>query len=387
MAPLRRGSKIHDQLFQSLKDVGANYVRYVPWLPYPKLGVAELEPPGSGKTSWDFSLGRGVCIPRVYGRGESERLVPGHLWRRSVLGHATDEHALRRDAVFPRSRRRRGRSCKLGRQVFRTRLAVAKELLGVRGSRERPRDGPGMTRRMTELGPEVIQQFDQTPGPAACYSKKHGHPPVPGPWMTDWFSELVHADAGVARTINRRAVMSCEGAPPETYLQDFQTWDARALMCPLYSFLYHEYANGFEGFYTNRISDESQRASVARALVTGYMIEYTLRDKGQIHYDWDQPWTRAVPDRAAALDWANRANHLRAGVAHDFLIYGRMLRPGKVSGVSERDFGWGEEPAVESGTWQAADGRIGVVLAYYANLRESPRVELEGQVSKRLPST
>jgi hypothetical protein len=54
--PLRRGSKIHDKVFQSLKELGADYVRYVPWLPYPKLAVAELEPPKDGKTSWDFSL-------------------------------------------------------------------------------------------------------------------------------------------------------------------------------------------------------------------------------------------------------------------------------------------------------------------------------------------
>jgi Glycosyl hydrolases family 39 len=54
--PLRRGSGIHDNAFQSLHDLQADYVRYVPWLPYPKLGVAELEPPKDGKTSWDFSL-------------------------------------------------------------------------------------------------------------------------------------------------------------------------------------------------------------------------------------------------------------------------------------------------------------------------------------------
>ena len=54
--PLRRGSKIHDRVFENLKALGADYVRYVPWLPYPKLGVAELEPPANGKTSWDFSL-------------------------------------------------------------------------------------------------------------------------------------------------------------------------------------------------------------------------------------------------------------------------------------------------------------------------------------------
>jgi len=54
--PLRRGTQIHDRVFQALHDLGADYVRYVPWLPYPKLGVAELEPPADGKTSWDFSL-------------------------------------------------------------------------------------------------------------------------------------------------------------------------------------------------------------------------------------------------------------------------------------------------------------------------------------------
>jgi hypothetical protein len=54
--PLRRGTKIHDRVFQALHDLGADCVRYVPWLPYPKLGVAELEPPQDGKTSWDFSL-------------------------------------------------------------------------------------------------------------------------------------------------------------------------------------------------------------------------------------------------------------------------------------------------------------------------------------------
>src|SRR5262245_15302817 len=54
--PLRRGTPVHDNAHKALRDLGADYVRYVPWLPYPKLGVAELEPPKDGKTSWDFSL-------------------------------------------------------------------------------------------------------------------------------------------------------------------------------------------------------------------------------------------------------------------------------------------------------------------------------------------
>jgi len=54
--PLRPGSAIHEKAYAEVKRLGAEYVRYVPWLPYPRLGVAELEPPANGKTSWDFSL-------------------------------------------------------------------------------------------------------------------------------------------------------------------------------------------------------------------------------------------------------------------------------------------------------------------------------------------
>ncbi|MEO6966287.1 MAG: glycosyl hydrolase family 39, partial [Acidobacteriaceae bacterium] len=53
---LNRGSAMHDGAFGALKQLGADYVRYVPWLPYPRLAVAELEPPTATSTSWDFSL-------------------------------------------------------------------------------------------------------------------------------------------------------------------------------------------------------------------------------------------------------------------------------------------------------------------------------------------
>jgi hypothetical protein len=52
---LNPGSPIHDGSFAALKTLGADYVRYVPWLPYPKIAVAELEPPTKDHTSWDFT--------------------------------------------------------------------------------------------------------------------------------------------------------------------------------------------------------------------------------------------------------------------------------------------------------------------------------------------
>lgn len=52
---LNPGAPIHDGAFSALKSLGADYVRFVPWLPYPKIAVAELAPPTKEKTSWDFT--------------------------------------------------------------------------------------------------------------------------------------------------------------------------------------------------------------------------------------------------------------------------------------------------------------------------------------------
>jgi hypothetical protein len=52
---VRNSSPIHKPTFNALKNLGADYVRYVPWFPYPKMAVAELKPPTSDKTYWDFT--------------------------------------------------------------------------------------------------------------------------------------------------------------------------------------------------------------------------------------------------------------------------------------------------------------------------------------------
>ena len=52
--PLRPGQPLGVAAYKAVQELGADYVRYVPWLPYPRLGVAELEPPTPEKTSWNF---------------------------------------------------------------------------------------------------------------------------------------------------------------------------------------------------------------------------------------------------------------------------------------------------------------------------------------------
>jgi hypothetical protein len=51
---LRQPSSFHDSAYKALKDLGADYVRYVPWFPYPKLAVAELKAPTKSETFWNY---------------------------------------------------------------------------------------------------------------------------------------------------------------------------------------------------------------------------------------------------------------------------------------------------------------------------------------------
>ena len=53
--PMRRGAAIHDQWIAALRNLNMFYARLQPWAPFPKLSIAELDPPRDGHTSWDFS--------------------------------------------------------------------------------------------------------------------------------------------------------------------------------------------------------------------------------------------------------------------------------------------------------------------------------------------
>jgi hypothetical protein len=54
--PLQPGQPLGAAAFSAVSALGPDYMRYAAWFPYPKLAVAELQPPTPQGTSWDFSL-------------------------------------------------------------------------------------------------------------------------------------------------------------------------------------------------------------------------------------------------------------------------------------------------------------------------------------------
>jgi hypothetical protein len=57
--PLLSNSSTRENALSSLKSVAADYIRYVPWFPYPRLSVPEIDPPVQNEThcstNWDFT--------------------------------------------------------------------------------------------------------------------------------------------------------------------------------------------------------------------------------------------------------------------------------------------------------------------------------------------
>ena len=94
---LRKNSPIHDATFQALKNLGADYVRYVPWFPYAKLAVAELKPPTKTQTFWDFSYLDSTMNDLMQAQAGHSVIInfsttPAWLWRANEVKYPDDPY-------------------------------------------------------------------------------------------------------------------------------------------------------------------------------------------------------------------------------------------------------------------------------------------------------
>jgi hypothetical protein len=59
---LERGSAIHDQIFTNLASLQSHMTRYVPWFPYPRYAVAELDAPSIGQSCGHATDGYAITL-------------------------------------------------------------------------------------------------------------------------------------------------------------------------------------------------------------------------------------------------------------------------------------------------------------------------------------
>ena len=256
--------------------------------------------------------------------------------------------------------------------------------------------------RLIGWGLESIQFFDQNCGATTfpCFSDSHGHPSIPGKWMTHAMEKQMAAFGAAAVAAGETEVIhSTEMACNEYCLQLFQQSDSRLWppghrsqdnVVPLYQYLFHEciIMHGGMGFAPEpyhipiRNAYNGVMGEIAGGVMTG---DGSLLDKDTSNW---ADWEPKVGNNDHGLDMIRAVTALRRGEGRQYLVYGRMQSPPVIEGVPlvEWEFQGKENaiPAVFDAAWMAPDGRHAVVLANWTSEAQEVKVRdlrLGGSVS------
>lgn len=252
-------------------------------------------------------------------------------------------------------------------------------------------------RHLVSWGMESLQFFDQNNGASTfpCYALDHGHPSVPGRWMAEGMERVIAEFAQVCETRkDLQVVQSAEAGVNEYCLPLFQLTEFRLIPpghqgpgwsmaeeIPLYQYLFHEciVIQGMMGF-----GQEPYHVPIANAAnaVMGSIPGGVLKGNGTLQ-DQDTmtfaPWGPVVGNDADGLEMIRTVTALRRGPGRDFLVLGRMQKPGRVRDVQTVRWSDGKRehsvPAVFHALWQAPDGRLGVVLANWTTEAQTVTIE------------
>lgn len=236
----------------------------------------------------------------------------------------------------------------------------------------------GEVRAMGEAGIDYAQILDQNHGgnPYFCFSRDHGHAPVPGPWMTQSMMELLKK----AHETAPHMLFGCESAAGEPYLPYLMLSDNRfnlGWICgkpiPIFAYLYHEYLSNFMGNQvcagsTFAPDPESLCYRLAYSFAAGDLLTLILTDDGRITQAWGDRQFDLLPDEEQAITLLRNMTALRRGKGKKYLCGGRMIKPLSVSEIPTRTFAMRtpaktcQAPCVLFSRWQSADGCKAQVL-------------------------
>jgi len=197
---------------------------------------------------------------------------------------------------------------------------------------------------MVNAGIDYAQLLDQNHGgtPYMCYSKEHGHPPVPGKWESDAAIKImqkIKANVGESKMM-----FGCESSAAEVFIPELRFSDNRyeinfhfGMPVPLYAYIYHEYLHNFMG---NQVGCEysincrkSKEINVlyrlAYSFVAGDLMTLVINDEGKIQWAWGQFdfSDEYMPEQEDIMTLIANLNVWRKGAAYKYLHDGRMLKP------------------------------------------------------------
>ncbi len=248
---------------------------------------------------------------------------------------------------------------------------------------------------MLNAGTDYIQLLDQNHGgtPYFCYSKNHGHPPVPGKWASDELKDILR---GIDNNgFEQKYLLGCESAASEVFIPELLFSDNRYELnyllgepVPLFAYIYHSYVNNFMGNQVNGDSifncdacKDNLLYRLAYSFTAGDFLTLVINDMGRIQWSWGQSnFSNArMPDMEDTLSFVKNLNSWRKGESKKYLLSGDMLKPAKITQTKGHQIlcggRWLKLPSVLTSMFKASDGTVGQIFANYTKKPQTVTVE------------
>ena len=255
----------------------------------------------------------------------------------------------------------------------------------------------GEVQAMASAGIDYVQLMDQNHGGTSylCYSREHGHPPVPGFWQVKAVKELLSE----AKEGYDKLLLGCESAAGESYIPQlgfsdnrFELTYAHGKPVPVYSYIYHQYVNNFMGnqvcadsFIVPSDFPESYYERLAYGFCAGDLLTLIINEDGEIDRSWGK--NRSIdftPDQSATLKFVATLNYFRRNYP-EYLHTGKMVKGLKINGrlidMPRRNNGVCTVPAVHTAAYESDDGSVAEMLVNWQSVEEIVTAELsEGYI-------
>jgi len=241
----------------------------------------------------------------------------------------------------------------------------------------------GEVERMIDAGVDYIQLLDQQHGGTSyfCYSKDHGHPPVPGKWQVDAVKKMLEE----IEEITGKVLLGTESTAAERYIPYLLCNDSRFAInysvgrpVPVYAYMFHEYLNNFMGnqvFVQGHINfdkdPDNTLERLAYSFICGDMLTVVLNQDGDINWCWDcDQFVDHLPDQQSIKDFVKNLNKWRTGRGKKYLHTGKMVRPCKIKCADHIIHCVIQDhetviDKVHTSAWQAPDGSFGQFLVNF----------------------
>ncbi len=186
---------------------------------------------------------------------------------------------------------------------------------------------------MFNAGVDYIQLLDQNHGGGSyfCYSKNHGHPPVPGKWQVDSVNEIlqhVHQD---------KKLFGCESAAAQPFIDNLRFSDNRYTLAelvgdavPAYAYIYHSRVNNFMGnqcVCSMVYHEDDYCYRLAYSFLAGDMLTIVINEDGEVIHHWGAARDNEEnPNQESLYELISKCNLWRVN-AKQYLCYGDMQKP------------------------------------------------------------